>query len=232
MSTAGMLVAPVQPRPLEASADQSTLGRDLVAAIGMDLFADEGREDQVEGALGDPAVGPREAEIGQVDTPVERPQQLGEASPEGLHSPVVEVGQQPLGHDRQAAGRIQALDQGLEASGAAVPEDVEVGHTVAIAQRAHPRQRLALALRHRRQIGLDVGEPVAVALAEPPASRGHPAGHLDHLADAALDQIVEDRVDDPVAGEEQALEGRAAERLARGEGQAEGAMENTPLPGP
>ena len=57
-------------------------------------------------------------------------------------------------------------------------------------------------------------------LTEAPAPRRHPAGDLDDLTHTALDEVVEDRVDNPVAGEKQPVQRRAAEQPAGGGRQA------------
>jgi hypothetical protein len=43
-----------------------------------------------------------------------------------------------------------------------IAQGVEGDDAMALGQRAHPLQRAPLALRHRRQVGLDVGDAVAV----------------------------------------------------------------------
>ena len=102
---------------------------------------------------------------------------------------------------------------------------------MALLEGADLRQRLALAPGHRRQVGLDVGELVAVTLAEAPAAGRHAAGDLDHLADAAPDQLVEEGVDDAVPRQQQAVEAGAAEQPADRVRQGKRVVEEASLPG-
>jgi hypothetical protein len=91
--------------------------------------------------------------------------------------------------------------------GAILIQHVEVLHPVAIREGADPGQRAPLAPRHRRQVGFDVRQPVAVAVGKAPSPRRHPGGHLHHLTDAvALDRPLQKRVDRQVASQEVRLQ--------------------------
>ncbi|HEY0390379.1 MAG TPA: hypothetical protein VGC63_01565 [Solirubrobacterales bacterium] len=151
----------------------------------MNLAADEGTENQVERPLWKPPIQPRKAQVREVDTLVEPPQSRGEPGPQRLYGLFVEVGQEALGDDHQSLGRIQGFDKSLEAARATLLEDIQAGDAMAVRQRLHTLQRVALSLCHARQVRLDIGKPLAELLGEAPTPRRHPAGDLDHLADAA-----------------------------------------------
>lgn len=99
--------------------------------------------------------------------------------------------------------------------GPSSPQRVEVPNLMALVKRAHALERPALARRHGGQVGLDVGEPVAVALRKAPTPRREPGRHLDHLGDLTrLDRGLEPVVDRSVASEQIALQRRTADRAA------------------
>ncbi len=103
---------------------QRRLGRGFVASVGVDLPTHEGAEDHVESPLREPTVPLRKAQVRQVDALVEPPECRGEPGPQRVYGVVVQIGQQALGDDHQSLGRIQGLDEGLEAARPARLEDV------------------------------------------------------------------------------------------------------------
>jgi hypothetical protein len=80
----------------------------------------------------------------------------------------------------------------------------------------HPRARLALAPGHVRQVGLDVGDPLAIALCEAHAPARHARGVFEHLRDVVfLDCALEQRVDCAMARDQVRLERPAPQQLAQ-----------------
>jgi len=77
-------------------------------------------------------------------------------------------------------------------SGPVSAKRVDRHGAVSRALAAELREDAALVLEHAGQIGLDVGQPIAVARVKPPAARREPCGDLDDLADrAGLDLLRE-----------------------------------------
>ena len=139
----------------------------------------------------------------------------GDPPPDGEHGVAVEVGEQPLGDDRQPAVAIEAGGDRGEALLAVLAERVERDDPVLGAERAGALQGPALAPGHLGQVGLYIGDALAVALREAPAARRHAGRDFDHLGDlAALDGRLQQPVDQQVAGEQEVFEPDSAERLA------------------
>jgi hypothetical protein len=97
---------------------------------------------------------------------------------------------------------------------------------------ADPGQGRALLGGHAREVGLDVGDAIAVVAGEAPAARRQPTGDLDHLTDlAAIDRGAELGVDQVVPREEQAVEVGLAGGAQELVGGREGAVEEPPPTG-
>src|SRR4051794_34204343 len=80
----GMPVAAVQLDPREAGAAKGRPGPGLVATVDVDPAANEGAEDEGEGAFGCAAALAGDAHVGQVDPALEAPEGGGEAGPDRL----------------------------------------------------------------------------------------------------------------------------------------------------
>jgi len=107
-----------------------------------------------------------------------------------------------------------------------VDQRIEVDDAMPLGQQAGFLQQLALEPGHVRQVGLDVGEAIAVALHEGQPARRQSGGDLDHLAHAAvLDRAGELAVDALVPRQHHRGEGNAAEQLGRADHGAEAAVE-------
>ena len=110
-------------------------------------------------------------EVGQIHAVGKSRKGPGDASPEARDRVGGEIAQEPLGDDRQANRRIEAPGDLAEAAGSLVEEGVDLDDAMVLAERARLLERLPLAGGHGRQIGLDVGDPVAVTPGEAPAPR-------------------------------------------------------------
>ena len=127
-----------------------------------------------------------------------------------------------------AVAAVEAARDGGQAQRALGGERVEVGDAVG-RRPPDPAEGLALARRHVREVRLDVRQP-GVALGEAPASGRQPGGHFEHLVDAAGgDGLLEQRVDDPVAPEQHAVEGGTAEHPTEREHRSRQRVQHAPL---
>ena len=161
----------MEERLVEPGPDEGRRGGRLAREVRVDLSSDEGAEPGVEDLLDRVAALAGEPEVGEVEARGEAVQGIGEPPPDRFDLLVAEVARQSLGDDRRPGGGVEPRDQLAEAPRPAVAENVEVGDPVAVRQRVHPGEGIALTGGHRRQIRLDVDEIVAVAGREPPAAR-------------------------------------------------------------
>jgi hypothetical protein len=190
-------------KPAIASSRSAAAG---VREMEVDAAAHEHPEGAGEQPLDRPG-GVGQVQVRQVQAVGEAPEQGREPPPHPHHGDRIEVVEQPLGDDGGAARGIEAGGQGGQRGRAVVGGGVDLDHPVVGAGAADPGQGRALLGGHAREVGLDVGDAIAVVAGEAPAARRQPTGDLDHLTDlAAIDRGAELGVDQVVPREEQAVE--------------------------
>ena len=153
-----------------------------VVEVQVDAAAHERRQEQPEGPhrRGDSR---RRGAGRRCSARWEAAEGAGEAPPDPGDGIGREVSEQAFGDDREAPLFVELGDHGGQAARSVSFSASTLANLVALGERSHPSSAGALARGHLREVGLDVAEPVAVAVGEPPASRRQTARDLDHLGD-------------------------------------------------
>ena len=192
----------MQLRTVEARLLEGAEGGGLVLEVHLDASRTKAESSRTPIAVIRPVFSPARCRSASI-RPRGKPEQgRGHPPPEAEDRAAVEIAEQALAEDRQAARSGSSRAATAAGSGHHRRAGRRRPPPGARARASRPAPAPLLARRHLRKVGLQVVDLLAVAGGRSAATRRQPGCDLDHLGDvAALDRLLQEPVDQHVAGE-------------------------------